>query len=71
MTNPIIYEIRVKDHLGDEWSAWFEPLVIHNRADGDATLTGPVRDQSELFGLLIKVQQLNMTLLAVNRVGSA
>ena len=68
MSNPIVYQIRVKDHLGEEWAAWFAPLVIQNQANGEATLTGPVRDQAELFGLLMKVRDLNLTLVAVNQL---
>jgi hypothetical protein len=68
MTSPTIYQIRVKAHLGDEWREWFEPLVISNEANGEALLTGEVRDQAELFGLLLKVHNLNMPLLAVNQV---
>jgi hypothetical protein len=68
MTSPIVYQIRIKDHLGEEWAAWFEPLAICNQPNGEALLTGPVRDQSELFGLLLKVYSLNLLLLAVNRV---
>ncbi len=40
---------------------WTEP-------DGEAVLTGPVRDQAELLGLLNTVFNLNLTLLCVNRV---
>ena len=29
---------------------------------------GPVRDQAELFGLLLKIRNLNLTLLAVSLV---
>jgi hypothetical protein len=71
MTTPIVYQIRVKEHLGEEWTAWFYPFVICNSANGEASLTGPVRDQAELFGLLLKMQSLNLTLLAVNQVEPA
>ena len=45
----------------------FAPLAIVNESNGEATLTGPVRDQSELHGLIDKIFNLNLTLLAVNR----
>ena len=35
------------------------------RAGGTTTLTGPVRDQSELQGLLQRVSDLGLTLLEV------
>lgn len=63
-----IYQLRSKEQLTSTWAEWFDPLVIQHEADGESTLTGPVRDQAELFGLLMKVYNLNLTLLAVRRV---
>jgi hypothetical protein len=71
MNIPTIYEIRVEGHLSGRWSAWFAPLVIKNEANGESTLTGPVRDQAELHGLLHKVRDLNLTLLALRRIEQA
>ena len=68
MYKPTIYQIRIKEQLADTWADWFNPLVIQHEANGEATLTGPVRDQAELLGLLLKVGNLNLTLIAVNRV---
>jgi len=68
MNLPTIYQIRVKDHIDDEWAEWFAPLQIANGSNGEATFTGPVRDQAELHGLINKVFNLNLTLLAVNRI---
>ena len=65
-----LYEIRVDGHLGSEWAAWFEPLVIRNEPGGEATLTGLVMDQAALNGLLNKVFGLNLELIAVMRVTS-
>ena len=68
MNLPTIYQIRVKDHLDAEWAEWFMPLTIVNESNGEAIFTGPVRDQSELHGLIDKIFNLNLTLLAVNRI---
>jgi len=68
MNLPTIYQIRVKDHIDDEWAEWFAPLQIANDSNGEATFTGPVRDQSELHGLIDKIFNLNLTLLAVIRI---
>jgi len=70
MNLPTMYQIRVKDHIDDEWAEWFAPLIIINDPNGEATFTGTVRDQSELHGLIDKVFNLNLTLLAVNRITS-
>lgn len=68
MSKPILYQIRIQEQLDDQWAEWFDPLVIHHEPTGQATLTGPVRDQAELFGLLLKLGNLNLTLLAVSRL---
>jgi len=52
------YCIRVQAHLGAEWSDWFEGLVVHCQPDGTTTLSGPVRDQAALQGILLKVRDL-------------
>ncbi len=65
---PTIYQIRLKGHLGHEWTDWFGGLTITLEQDGDTLLTGPVVDQAALFGLLRKVRDLGMSLLSVNRV---
>lgn len=44
---------------------WFAPLTVVNEANGEALLYGPIRDQAELFGLLLKLYNLNFSLLAV------
>jgi hypothetical protein len=44
------YEIRLEGHLDGRWSAWFDGLRLTNEADGTATLSGTVIDQSALHG---------------------
>ena len=67
MTEPQVYQFRIQGHLDETWISWFSPLVVVNVANGEATLTGAVRDQAELHGLLDRIFDLNLTLLAVNR----
>jgi hypothetical protein len=64
---PIVYQIRVQGHLGSEWSDWFEGLTITLHDNGETLLSGPLVDQAALYGLLRKVRDLGMPLLAVNR----
>ena len=68
MQNPIIYQIRIKETLGPQWAEWFDPLAIQLAPNGDTLLVGPLRDQAELHGLLLKVSNLNLTLIAVTQV---
>ncbi len=42
-------------------------MTIAPQADGTTLLTGPVRDQAALHGLLAKVRDLGLRLLSVNR----
>jgi len=67
---PMVYQIRLKGHLGRQWTDWFEVLTITLEDNGDTLLTGPVVDQAALFGLLRKVRDLGLPLLSVNRVES-
>jgi hypothetical protein len=67
-TQPMIYQIRIEGHLGHQWKDWFSGLGIDLEDTGETLLTGPVVDQSALFGLLKKVRDLGMPLLSVNRI---
>ena len=64
-----VYEIRVKGHLDGRWSEWFDGLTIFNAEDGDAVLSGEIVDQSALHGVLNKVRDLGLPLVAVRSAG--
>jgi hypothetical protein len=68
-THPIRYEIRVAGHLPPQWKDWFEGLTI-TWQDGETLLSGPVADQAALHGLLRKVRDTGLTLVAVNPIHS-
>jgi hypothetical protein len=59
------YRLRVGGHLDDHWSAWFGGLTLTRNDDGTTSLSGAVSDQAELHGLLSKVRDLGVTLIAV------
>ncbi len=61
----MVYQIRLKGHLGRQWTDWFGGLTITLEDNGDTLLTGPVVDQAALYGLLRKVRDLGMPLLSV------
>ena len=71
MSTSILYQIEIKEQLGEQWADFFEPLVIQNEPGGSTTLKGYLRDQVELHGILTKLCGLNLTLIAVNRLDSA
>jgi hypothetical protein len=65
---PVVYQIRIKGHLGRQWKDWFEGMTITQEEDGDTLLTGPLVDQAALFGLLKKVRDLGLPLVSINCV---
>lgn len=65
----LVYQIKIKGHLGQQWKERFEGLTITLEEDGSTLLSGlVVVDQAALFGVLKKVRDFNLTLLSVNRV---
>ena len=64
---PAHYRIKLKERLDQNWSHWFEQIAISTEND-QTILTGPVADQAALHGLLIRIRDLNLTLLAVERI---
>ena len=64
----MIYEIRVKGQLDCQWQDWFDGMQISQPAEGETTLTGPITDQAALYGVLKRVRDLGMPLLALNPV---
>ncbi len=61
------YEIRLKGHLEPRWADWFDGLTLTRESDGTTVLSGSVVDQAALHGLLGKVRDLGLPLIAVNR----
>jgi hypothetical protein len=59
------YVIRVKGHLDPIWQARFENLVITPEQDGTSVLSGAIADQAALYGILVKMRDLGLTLVSV------
>jgi len=62
------YQIRLQGHLDDRWSAWLGGLTVTHERDGTTLLHGALIDQAALFGVLIKIRDLDLLLLSVQRV---
>ena len=67
-SQPMIYQIRFEGQLGPHWTASFVGMTLTLADNGVTLLTGPVVDQAALHGLLRKVRDLGLPLLAVTRV---
>ena len=63
---PVVYQLRVKGHLGAQWGAWFGGMTVTQTANGETLITGLVADQAALYGLLRTVRDLGLPLLALS-----
>ncbi len=63
-----IYEIRLEGHLGLQWSDWFDGMTIKHTQNGETILSGPVADQAALHGLLAKIRDIGLPLIAISRI---
>lgn len=58
-------EIVVKSHLDVDWSEWFEGLTIAHNDKGETILSGQIRDQVALYGIIAKVRDMGLSLISV------
>jgi hypothetical protein len=65
---PSVFQIRIKSHLGHQWTDWFDGMAIILEDDGNTLLSGPVVDQATLHGLIKKVRDLGMPLVSIDSV---
>ena len=63
---PTWYKIRIRETLEPDWMEWFEGMEITRGKSGETILSGSVKDQAALHGLLLRIRNLNLTLLSVN-----
>ena len=68
VNTPELYEIRVAGHLSENWAARFEGLSMRHGPDGDTVLTGML-DQSAMHGVFVKIRDMGLYLISVNRIG--
>jgi hypothetical protein len=62
---PACYQIRVRGMIDPHWSDWFNGMAITYDADGDTLLIGTLADQAALYGVLQRIRNLGLILLAV------
>ena len=61
------YRISVRGHVALDWSDWFDGLRVRHEPDGTSTLEGFLPDQAALHGVLGRVRDLALPLLALER----
>ena len=62
------YVLRVRGHLGLQWSDWFDGFTVAKQANGETTIAGEVPDQPALHRLLVKIRDLGLPLISVECV---
>lgn len=63
-----LYEIRLACELDARWAEWFDRLAVIPQPNGETILRGPVVDQAQLHGLLMRIRDLGLKLVSVNRL---
>jgi hypothetical protein len=61
------YEIRIKGRLSDSLSGAFEDFTASVKP-AETVMRGQLRDQSELHGLLDRIQSLGLELIEVRKI---
>ena len=61
-----LVEIRIKGKIDKDWTGWFGNLAISHSSQGDSILTGSVKDQAELRGVLTRLADLNLELISLH-----
>jgi len=65
-----LVEIHVKGHIARDWSDWLGGLTITHTQQGETVISGPVRDQAALRGLLNRIADLGLQLSSVTSTRS-
>jgi hypothetical protein len=58
-------EIRVKEHLDAQWAEWLEGFSMTYTEQNETVLTGSITDQAALFGLIARLRDLGVKILAI------
>ena len=59
-------EIRIEGHLDQTWADWLDGFTLAHTEEGETILTGEVKDQAALYGLIAKLRDLGVKLISVN-----
>ncbi len=61
------YVVRVRGRLGPHWSTWLG-MDVDPRDDGTTVLRGPLVDQAALHGLLTKLRDVGVGVVALAEI---
>jgi hypothetical protein len=61
------YEITIRGHLTPDWESVFEGMEVICLPNGNTLIAGNLADQADLYGLLMQLRDLGMTLISVTQ----
>ncbi len=59
------YRIRIKDYLDPSWQTWLANLEVVHESEGTTLLVGYLPDQAALYGVLLTIRRLGLSLLSL------
>lgn len=66
------YQIKVQGQLDESWSDWLEGMTVTVECQNDdppiTLLSGTLADQSALLGVLLRLHDLNLTVISVSAI---
>ena len=57
-------EVRIEGHLDPQWAEWLDGFTLAHTEQGETILTGAVEDQAAFYGLIAKLRDLGVCLVA-------
>ena len=71
---PVVWRIRLDGHLEKNWAEWFNGLDVNREKCANGTwqtvLEGQPRDLAVLHGLIIRMWDMNISVLSLELVDS-
>ena len=66
MGNPMHCYIRIKGYLSEQWQDWLSGVHIQALPEGETLLSGVLSDQPALLGVMRRVGDLGLEILAIH-----
>lgn len=63
----LYYEITVRGQIDRRREEWFEDMNLQVLSDGNTKISGYVKDQAALYGVLNKLRDLGLQLISVGQ----
>jgi len=58
-------KFKIQGHLDKKWKDWFDGMEIIYEGD-DTILSGNIKDEAYMHGILNQIRDLNLKLISVN-----